>query len=177
MTGAISGSGPLTLGLNANSTTVLAGANTYTGETQINCSTGSPTTVQLGANNGIPAASGLNFESNFAYVAVGLAKGTTVAFGTETFDLNRYSTGVAYLTNANGAYATNNNTAVNGGAFVTVATPAAIVNSAAGSTSTLTIAGDPNGVVRRQPVVVHGPSRRSTGRSPRRPPRARSRWR
>ena len=146
VTGTISGSGPLTLGLNAGSTTVLAGANTYTGETQINCSTGSATTVRLGANNAIPAVSGLNFESNFALVASALGRSTTPTFGTETFDLNRYSTSVAYLANMNAATTTNDNFAVNGGAFVDQTTPAAVVNSVAGTTSTLTVAGDVNGL-------------------------------
>ncbi len=154
VTGVISGSGPLTLGLNANSTTVLAAANTYIGETQVNCSTGSATTVQLGANNGVPAVSGLNFESNFAYVAMGVARGTTVTFGTETFDLNRYGTSVAYLTNVNVASSTNDGAPVSGGGFVTQTTPAAIVNSYPGSTSTLTVAGDPNGSFLASPSQV-----------------------
>ena len=152
VTGVISGSGPLALGLNAGSTTVLAGANTYTGETQINCSTGAATTVQLGANNVIPAVSGLNFESNFAYLAKANAQGTTFTYGTETFDLNRYGTSVAYVSNLNGAYTTNNNTPVSGGAFVGLTTPAAIVNSAAGTTATLTIAGDANGAFANGPT-------------------------
>ncbi len=146
VTGVISGSGPLTLGLNANTTTVLAGANTYTGETQINCSTGSATTVQLGANNAIPAVSGLNFESNFAPIAYSIGEGTAFTLGTERFDLNRYSTSVAYLSNLNSARTTDDNYPINNNNFVTQATPAAITNSVANTTATLTIAGDPNGL-------------------------------
>ena len=62
VTGVISGTGPLVVGLNPLSTTILAGANTYAGETQINSSTGAQTTLMLGGNNAIPAASGLNFQ-------------------------------------------------------------------------------------------------------------------
>jgi fibronectin-binding autotransporter adhesin len=115
VSGVISGNGPLVLGLNSGTTTVLAGANTYSGETQINCSTGAKTTVQLGANNAIPTGSGLNFSYNPAYLNVS----SSYAFGTETFDLNGFSTGIAYLTNNYSS---------------------AIINSQSNSVGTLTIA-------------------------------------
>ena len=133
--GVISGAGPVQLGLNPGSTTVLAAANTYTGETEINCSTGLATAVQLGANNGVPAASGLNFNFNPAVVA-NTSTGTIT--GVETFDLNRYSTSAAYLINTN-TYA-QTNYGVTGPFTATV--PAAVVNTNAGSVSTLTLTGN-----------------------------------
>ena len=57
LTGNISGVGPIVLGLNGNSTTVLAASNSYTGETQLTSAYGVAATVQLCANFAIPAAS------------------------------------------------------------------------------------------------------------------------
>ena len=136
LTGAISGTGPLVLGLNSNSTTILASANTYSGETQITSTLGTPTTVQLGANAAIPATSGLDFANcNLVDVSSG-----TFAYAAATLDLHGFSTAAAYVTSSTSTitsyastYSTTNANQGNG----------VVTNLQNGSTSTLTILGNP----------------------------------
>ena len=98
-------------------------------------------TVQLGANNAIPSTSGLNFTFNSALTTGHTPSNFTFSgtFGTETLDLNGYSTGTAYLKNFNFYSLTNlQNYQLTTGTTI----PANVVNNAAGTTSTLTIAGN-----------------------------------
>jgi autotransporter-associated beta strand protein len=146
LTGSIGGSGPAVFKGNsgdvgAGATIILSPAagksNTYTGETQATGSTNifEPTTLQLGADNGISPNSGLN-------IVVGSSRGPVFV------DLNGHNQGVTYLTGAamdpsaimNSGGSTSTLTVSNGNAGIapaTLATPIqgniALVKSGSGN--------------------------------------------
>jgi fibronectin-binding autotransporter adhesin len=128
--GTISGTGPVMLGLNANSVTVLGASNSYSGETQLMSSTGVTSTVQLGANSAIPADSGLNFTNNNAE----LQSNASFVYGPTIFDLHGFNTSTAYFTSTSTATlsTTTQNANSNNGV---------ITNLQNNSTSVLTILG------------------------------------
>jgi autotransporter-associated beta strand protein len=82
--GVIKGPSTAAVGFSSDqySVTVLGAVNTYTGETQVVAPAGSSGTLQLGINNAINPASGLNLAGS----------------GSNTFDLNGFNVSVAYLT-------------------------------------------------------------------------------
>jgi autotransporter-associated beta strand protein len=84
ISGVIQGPASAAVGFSSDqySFTVLSAVNNYTGETQVVAPAGASGTLQLGINNAISSASGLNLAGA----------------GDNTFDLNGFNVSVAYLT-------------------------------------------------------------------------------